>query len=439
MPKLGESVTEGTIGRWLKQIGDLVELYEPIAEVITDKVNAEIPSEVAGTLTEIYVKENDTVPVGTLIALIREAGESSDRKDPPVTKSSEATAVSAVPDAAANVHSLDQDAEQRGRYSPAVLRLAQENNVALDTLRGTGLGGRITRKDVLLAVEKGVQGSNAELAIRPSEHVAGAARNDSKSDANEMKPHASAQSTPAQPLRASSFLGTRDVSMPITPIRRTIATRMKQSKHEIPHAWMMVEADVTGMHQLRARHKAAFREREGIELTYFPFFLRAVAEALKAYPLVNSEWTDDAILVRGDIHLSIAVATSDALVVPVIHNADQLTVAGLAHAVSDLAARARSNRLTLDDVKGGTFTVNNTGAFGSIQSQPIINAPQAAILSVESIVQRPVIRDGDSIAIRSMVNLCMSLDHRVLDGFIVGQFMKSVKQRVEAYTVNSDF
>ncbi|KYP79501.1 hypothetical protein AYJ22_04360 [Ferroacidibacillus organovorans] len=337
------------------------------------------------------------------------------------------------------MHSLDQDAEQRGRYSPAVLRLAQEKNVALDTLRGTGLGGRITRKDVLLAVEKGVQGSNAELAIRPSEHVAGAARNDSKSDANEMKPHASAQSTPAQPLRASSFLGTRDVSMPITPIRRTIATRMKQSKHEIPHAWMMVEADVTGMHQLRARHKAAFREREGIELTYFPFFLRAVAEALKAYPLVNSEWTDDAILVRGDIHLSIAVATSDALVVPVIHNADQLTVAGLAHAVSDLAARARSNRLTLDDVKGGTFTVNNTGAFGSIQSQPIINAPQAAILSVESIVQRPVIRDGDSIAIRSMVNLCMSLDHRVLDGFIAGQFMKSVKQRVEAYTVNSDF
>lgn len=437
MPKLGESVTEGTIGRWLKQIGDSVALYEPIAEVITDKVNAEIPAETAGTLTEIYIKENETVPVGTRIAFIKEAGESGDRETPLVSASREEVEVSALE----MPHAKDQDDASRSRYSPAVVRLAQEHNVALDKLRGTGLGGRITRKDVLLAVEQGAKGVKGERASQPSGGgtFATSVEQNPPSSANASSQRAFEPTMSAQKKDASGHLGARDVSMPITPIRRTIATRMKMSKHEIPHAWMMVEADVTGMHQLRARHKAAFREREGIELTYFPFFLRAVAEALKAYPLVNSEWTDDAILIRGDIHLSIAVATSDALVVPVIHNADQLTVTGLAHAVSDLATRARSNRLTLDDVKGGTFTVNNTGAFGSIQSQPIINAPQAAILSVESIVQRPVIRGGDSIAIRSMVNLCMSLDHRILDGFIAGQFIKSVKQRVEAYTVDSDF
>jgi 2-oxoisovalerate dehydrogenase E2 component (dihydrolipoyl transacylase) len=217
-----------------------------------------------------------------------------------------------------------------------------------------------------------------------------------------------------------------------SPIRKTIARRMVESKHNAPHAWTMVEADVSELVAFRQRVKADFKRKEGVDLTYLPFFIKAVVEALKQYPMLNASWVDDKIHVHKRINISIAVATDDALVVPVIHNADRLSIAGLAHAVNELAAKARSGRLSLQDVQGGTFTVNNTGAFGSILSQPIINAPQAAILSVESIVKRAVVVN-DAIAVRSMVNLCLSLDHRLLDGWVAGQFLKAVKERLQSF------
>ena len=207
---------------------------------------------------------------------------------------------------------------------------------------------------------------------------------------------------------------------------------MVESKHEAPHAWMMMEVDATPLVKLREKHKRAFREQEGVDLTFLPFFIKAAVEALKEFPMVNATWAGDKIIVKKDVHISIAVATPDALVVPVLHHADQLSILGLAKGIADLASRARANQLRLDDVQGGTFTVNNTGAFGSVLSQPIINAPQAAIMTVEAIVKRPVIMKDDSIAIRSMVNLCMSLDHRVLDGWVAGQFLRSVKNRIES-------
>ncbi|EJL28779.1 dihydrolipoamide acetyltransferase family protein, partial [Brevibacillus sp. BC25] len=221
-----------------------------------------------------------------------------------------------------------------------------------------------------------------------------------------------------------------DQVVPVTSIRRTIANRMVQSKHEAPHAWTMVEVDVTNLVNFRNQVKGEFAKKEGLNLTFLPFFIKAVVEALKEYPMINSTWAHDKIIVKKDINISIAVATEDALYVPVIKHADQKSILGIAKAVDDLAARTRAGKLTMDDMTGGTFTVNNTGSFGSVLSQPIINAPQAAILSVESIVKRPVVIN-DMIAVRSMVNLCMSLDHRVLDGLICGRFLQSVKQKLE--------
>lgn len=206
---------------------------------------------------------------------------------------------------------------------------------------------------------------------------------------------------------------------------------MVQSKHEAPHAWTMIEVDVTNLVNFRNQAKAEFAKKEGLNLTFLPFFIKAVVEALKEYPMINSTWANDKIIVKKDINISIAVATEDALYVPVIKDADQKSILGIAKAVDDLAARTRAGKLTMDDMTGGTFTVNNTGSFGSVLSQPIINSPQAAILSVESIVKRPVVIN-DMIAVRSMVNLCMSLDHRVLDGLICGRFLQSVKQKLES-------
>ena len=213
---------------------------------------------------------------------------------------------------------------------------------------------------------------------------------------------------------------------------------MTESARDVPHAWMMVEADVTKLVKVRERNKKSFKEREGIDLTYFPFFMKVVVDALKEYPMLNSTWTNDGILVHQGIHLSVAVATEDALVVPVIHHADRLSISGLAHALFAIATRAKTGKLTLDDVSGGTFTINNTGAFGSVLSKPILNPPQAGILSIESIIKRPVVLADDAIAIRSMVNLCISIDHRVLDGLITGRFMKSIKGKLEAFDGTMD-
>jgi 2-oxoisovalerate dehydrogenase E2 component (dihydrolipoyl transacylase) len=411
MPKLGESVTEGTLGKWLKQVGDYVQKYEPLVEVVTDKVNAEIPSDFEGTLTEILVKENETVKNGTIIAKITEAAEEA------VAPSVAVVSVESVPSEPASNEVVITSQAAHGRFSPLVLKLAAEHQVDLNQVHGTGLGGRITRKDVLAHLDNKVQ----EPAVSASNPPVNA-----PSVTPMVHNNAAAVSEVAKEVPA------REEWIAVTPIRKTIATRMVESKHEAPHAWMMMEVDATPVVKLREKHKLAFRAQEGVDLTFLPFFIKAAVEALKEFPLVNAMWAGDKIIVKKDVNISIAVATADALVVPVLHHADRLSILGLASGIADLAKRARANQLRLEDVQGGTFTVNNTGAFGSVLSQPIINAPQAAILTVEAIVKRPVVQKDDSIAIRSMINLCMSLDHRVLDGWVSGQFLRSVKERIES-------
>lgn len=421
MPQLGESVTEGTIVKWLKQPGDEIALYEPICEVTTDKVNAEVPSTMEGKITELLVSEGETVGVGELICRIETAAEETSNekeggRETIATKKKKSSETSSL----------------KKRYSPAVLRLAEEHNIDLTQLTGSGRGGRITRKDVLRAIEQGIPVTGEQEKEAP----AATAPEKQESAKTPVVPPASItkEEKKLAPLSKHAALEQGDIEIPVTPIRRAIASNMVTSKQEIPHAWMMVEADVTGLVALRNKKKEEFRNREGISLTYMPFFLEATIEALKAYPQVNAVWNGDTIVQKKRINLSIAVATEDALFVPVIHDADEKNILGLQREVVRLAEKARTGKLELTDIQGGTFTVNNTGAFGSIASQPIINHPQAAILSFELIQKKPIFHDNGTIAVRDSINLCFSLDHRILDGWIAGQFLKRVKEKLESYT-----
>ncbi|GIO00186.1 lipoamide acyltransferase component of branched-chain alpha-keto acid dehydrogenase complex [Brevibacillus halotolerans] len=436
MPQLGESVTEGTITKWLVNVGDVVNKYDPLAEVNTDKVTAEVPSTVSGRIKEIVVPEGETVSVGTLILYIEEGTESVSNSAGSVEVSLPESATSMPSSAPASTGGAVKN-ETKGqsgskqRYSPAVMRLAQEHNIDLAHVTGTGLEGRITRKDVQKVIDQGglPQAADAnKLATTPQPATmptsAPAPSMPVTPQSNSLSPM-----TSSAPSQVSVAAG--DQSIPVTPVRKTIASRMVQSKHESPHAWMMVEVDVTNLVHFRNRIKDEFKKKEGVSLTFLPFFIKAVVEALKEFPMLNSSWAGDQIIVRKNINISIAVASEDALFVPVIKDADQKSVYGIAKSIEDLAYRARAGKLTMDDMSGGTFTVNNTGSFGSVLSQPIINAPQAAIMSVESIVKRPVVIN-DMIAVRSMVNLCLSLDHRVLDGLVCGRFLQSVKAKLEA-------
>ncbi|SEN21497.1 dihydrolipoamide acetyltransferase family protein [Lihuaxuella thermophila] len=420
MPQLGESVTEGTIAKWLKKPGDPVAKYEPICEVATDKVNAEVPSTIEGTMVEIIAEEGSTVEVGQLICRIEEAGAAPEKAaDQPEAKTEEAE----TPPAAAEEAG---ETSMKARYSPAVLRLAQENNIDLSKVQGTGKGGRITRKDVLKAIETGAATAAAPTPER-AERKAEAAP-------EPVSPVAKPTIAPVKPAPAAAgiTLENGDTEVPVSSVRRTIAQRMVMSKHEAPHAWTMMEADVTGLVALRNRLKDEFKKREGVSLTFMPFFIKAVVDSLKEFPYLNSVWAEDKIILKKRINISIAVATDEALYVPVIHDADEKSILGLAKAVHQLAEKTRAGKLELKDMQGGTFTVNNTGSFGSIASTPIINHPQAAILSFEAIVKRPVVKDN-MIAVRDMMNLCLSLDHRILDGLMAGRFLKRVKERLEAY------
>ncbi|ALA54648.1 branched-chain alpha-keto acid dehydrogenase E2 component [Shouchella clausii KSM-K16] len=408
MPQLGESVTEGTISRWLVGPGDTVQKYEPIAEVLTDKVSAEIPSSYTGTIEQLLVDENETVAVGVDICTIVEEASSEAEESNKEIKTEQ------KPNPPAK-EQTKAEPSQKSRYSPAVVRLAQEHGLDLTTISGSGRGGRITRKDV----EAYIAGNHTPEPQQPP------------AQAKQQEP---VRSTPSQAIAA------HDQEIPVTGVRKAIAENMVKSKMEVPHAWTMVEVDVTNLVKLRDKKKAAFKEQEGISLTYFPFFMKACVEALKEFPEINAQWNGTTIVRKKDINLSLAVATEDALYVPVIHQADELTIKGLAKKADELAKKARTGKLTGADMQGGTFTLNNTGSFGSILSQPIINSPQAAILSVESIVKRPVVREteeGDVIAIRHMVNLCLSLDHRVLDGLVCGRFLASMKRRLEQMNEDS--
>ncbi|MFJ7975133.1 dihydrolipoamide acetyltransferase family protein [Peribacillus sp. NPDC096379] len=410
MPQLGESVTEGTISKWLVKPGDSVNKYEAIAEVMTDKVNAEIPSSFTGVIKELKAAEDETLAVGEVICSIEVEGSETQANE--------------------TIHSEDKNEEttqvvagdvsiSKARYSPAVLKISQENGIDLHQVKGTGKEGRITRKDLLKLIESG---NIPKAAERKS------ASNQPSVSVPELK-QGSLQTTQAPAIHTA----VGDIEIPVNGVRKAIAANMQKSKHEIPHAWMMVEVDATNLVRYRESIKQEFKQKEGYNLTYFAFFVKAIAQSLKEFPEINSMWAGDKIVQKKDINISIAVATDTALFVPVIKHADEKTIKGIAREITELAQKVRSGKITSDEMQGGTFTVNNTGSFGSIQSMGIINHPQAAILQVESIVKRPVIIDG-MIAVRDMVNLCLSLDHRILDGLVSGRFLARVKEIIETTT-----
>ena len=426
LPHVGESIVEGTIGKWLKQPGDTVERYEPLVEVITDKVTMEVPSPVSGSLLKVLAQEGETIPMGAPIAEMETDEALPETAPPPLP---ELVVAKGQPETPAQVSTTgylvkgvapvgptgggaeppevsEPAADNRvggPRLSPAVRRLVQEHNVDLSRVTGTGMGGRITREDVLKYLESGP----AKATV--PEPVAAVSRQESTDGvaAEQLEEH-----------------------IPLSPVRRMIADAMVRSVSQIPHAWSTVEVDVTNLVSLRAQARAAFEQQEGVDLTYLPFIIKAVVESLKEHRTLNASWGGDKIILKNKINLGIAVAAPEGLIVPVIHDADQLSVAGLARAARDLILRARQSKLTLNDVQGGTFTLNNTGALGSIISQPIINHPQAAIITTEAIVKRAVVRD-DAIAIRSMMNLCLSFDHRINDGAQSSEFVQAVKRRLE--------
>ncbi|HEY7033767.1 MAG TPA: dihydrolipoamide acetyltransferase family protein [Thermomicrobiales bacterium] len=434
MPQLGESVTEGTIGAWLKQVGDRVEKYDPLVEVETDKVNSEIPSPVAGVLVEILIEPESTVPVGAGLCRIDEAGEGSvppapqswgENDDPqssgPFSRARPSVSPQDWGAGGAEAGGAEPPTELdllRTRSSPAVRRIAEEHGLDIGQIDGTGIGGRVTKQDILAYVAQ--MQSAAPASVETTERVVAA-------------PPAPAAVQPPEPRAAARpaiqpFPG--DEVVPVTPMRRQIAEHMVRSERLAPHVTTVVEVDMTNVVAYRAARKEDFARREGIELSYLPFAIKAVTLALRDHPRMNAVWDEERIIHRNAIHVGVAVGLEDGLIVPVVKHADRLSLTGLAHAVADLIARARAGNLTPDDVTGGTFTVNNPGTFGSIASTPILVQPQVAILSTEAIVKRPVVVD-DMIAIRSMMNLSLSFDHRALDGLAAARFLQRVKRWLE--------
>lgn len=438
LPQVGESVTEGIIGKWLKAVGDPVDKYEPLVEVTTDKVNMEFPSPYKGRLTAVLVKEGDTVPMGAPIAEMeteepvaeapagpalaggRQATASIGRtgvllKDTrpvgPTGSLEEPEPETAIASAGAPVAQralappapapAREAARGPQRYSPIVRRLAEEHGVDLARVQGTGLDGRVTREDVMHYVEKG--GAAPAPATPPP-----------------------AAMPVVQPM------GADEEAVPLTPIRRIIAENMMKSATQFPQAWVAQEVDVSSLVARRESLRDEFLRREGVPLTYLPFVIKAVAEALKENPRVNSTWGGDKVILKKRINIGLAVATPQGLVVPVVHGADSMSIAGLAKASNDIIQRAREGKMRLEDVQGGTFTLNNTGVLGSVVSQPLLSPPQAAIMTTEAIVKRVVVLPGDAIAVRSMMFICFTFDHRVLDGADAGAFLTGVKRRLEA-------
>jgi 2-oxoisovalerate dehydrogenase E2 component (dihydrolipoyl transacylase) len=433
MPQLGESVHEGTISKWLVKPGDKVVEFEPMLEVDTDKVNAEVPAPVTGILREILAKEGETVQAGAEIAVVELGSEGSDSANGNATATPEAPAPApavvaskpvaqakpapsvAAPKAAERTPSpvagevapkapegatppLSQRVESgEHRYSPAVQMQASELKVDLSKVVGTGIGGRVTKKDV------------QEYATRPKA--------------------ATAAATPVKP-------GEGDQVVPLTRVRRLIAENMVRSKTTIPHAWQTQEVDMSGVVANRAANKSAFQKQEGFSLTYLPYVMAAAASALREHPEVNATFNETELIIHRDINLGISVGLEDTLIVPVIRRADGLSLAGLARAVNDIATRARNKQLKADDLAGATFTVNNSGTFGTLFSYSVINPGQAGILTMEAIVDRPVAVNG-MIGIKPMMYLCFSFDHRVLDGLQAARFLTSCRKWLEAVTVES--
>lgn len=357
MPKLGESVHEGTIEQWLVKPGDTIEEYDALCEVITDKVTAEVPSTFSGVIKELVVEAGETVDVGTIICRMDVEGDSGDVATTSSEEPEENTAEEPTQAKESNKTAESNDKTEKqnnGQFSPVVFKLASENGINLDGVKGTGHLGRVTKKDILNAIE---QDENVEQTqSQPKESV--------------VKEAPVEQSNQIEADTSTEHIGE---SIPVNGVRRAIANKMVQSVNEIPHAWMMVEVDATDLVKTRQHHKSSFKQNEGFNLTFFAFFVKAVAEGLKKYPMLNSTWSNDEIKIHKDINVSIAVASEDKLYVPVIKNADDKSIKGIAKEINDLATRGRKHKLTSQDMQGGTFTVNNTGSFGSVSSMGIIN------------------------------------------------------------------
>jgi 2-oxoisovalerate dehydrogenase E2 component (dihydrolipoyl transacylase) len=413
MPQLGESITEGTISKWLKKPGDQVKKYEGLVEVITDKVNAEVPAPLAGILKEIKVKEGATVTVGTEIAVIEESVGAaaptlpSPRGGGEVPGATPAAELKQIPSPLAGEGQGGGSSEGRARLSPAVRALIEEHRISdaeLSGITGSGIAGRISKKDVEDFVAKRAQPATANGEQRQT-----------------AVPSAAHAPTPG-------------TTIPLSPMRRAIATNMLKSKQTIPHAWTVAEVDMTNVVRFRQKAKDSFKLREGIDLTFVPIIVKAVVEGLKAVPVLNASWSEQGVVLHKDINIGVAVSVDDGLIVPVVHQADRMSISGLAKAIDDLAKRARAGKLGIADVQGGTFTVNNPGTFGTILSYSIIAPPQAGILAMDAIVKRPVVLEGDAIAVRSMMNLCLSFDHRVLDGVSAARFLQGVRRWLEGFS-----
>jgi 2-oxoisovalerate dehydrogenase E2 component (dihydrolipoyl transacylase) len=415
MPQLGESVTEGTVDKWLKREGDFVKRDEPLVEIVTDKVNAEIPSPFEGKLVKISVTEGETVLVGAVLAQIEVGGATGAAPSAPAKPAREAGAAhTEVPPEPAGgpapmAAAVEDGGAERQRLSPAVRKLAAEHQIDTSALHGTGMGGRVTRDDVLAAVE-----------AAPAAPAA---------------PPRSPAPTPAAP-GPTRVDGTREELVKLSVMRRSIAEHMVRSLATSPHAWTLQEVDVSNLVRYRDAEKESFKARHGVALTYLPFVVQVVCDVIKQYPWLNSSWAADGVVLKRYINLGIAVSIPDGLIVPVLKDADQRGFTDLVRMLNDLIERARNKQLKPEDVQGGTFTLNNTGATGSVASQPIINQPQAAILTTESIVKRPVVV-GDAIAIRHIMNMCLSFDHRIIDGMMAGQFLGTIKKRLEEWTPGS--
>jgi len=412
MPQMGESIAEGTVTKWLKNVGDPVKRDEPLFEISTDKVDAEIPAPQAGVLSEILVEAGATVGINTVVARISEKGESAAPKGKPAGKPEAATApeskpaapdkvaapAAAVSPASSGNGSASVEELRRTRSSPVVRKIAAEHGVDITDIAGTGISGRVTKQDILAYIEKGGGGRRV--------------------------------TAPAEPP-ASMFRPGENVRVePMSTMRRKIAEHMVMSKRTSAHVTTFFEVDMTNVARLREKHKSAFEAREGIKLTYLPFIAKAAIEGIRRFPIINASVDGDNIVYKRDVNLGIAVALDWGLIVPVIRNADEKNLIGLARAIADLGERARGKKLSPDDVAGGTFTITNPGGFGGLAGTPIISQPQVAILGVGVIEKRPVVID-DAIAIRTMCILVLSFDHRVIDGADADRYMAHVKQVLE--------
>ncbi len=476
MPQMGESIAEGTVTKWMKNVGDRVERDEPLFEISTDKVDAEIPAPASGVLKEIRVPPGTTVPINTVVGVIAaeaEAGASAHAPPaspqaaapaparppaasprpappPPAPPSPAPPAATALPPppapatgfalqperppAAANSPAeMTLEELRQTRSSPVVRKIAAEHHVDIREIPGTGISGRVTKQDILGHIEtRGAASTPAP--VRPAPPPA-----PSRAPGPVASPAPAPRPTPATPAAArpspappSATPGARVEIVPMSPIRKRTAEHMVLSKRTSAHVTTVFEIDMTRVDHLRHRHRATYEERSGVRLTYMPFVLKATVDAIKAFPVLNASIEGDSIVYRKDINLGVAVALDWGLIVPVIHNADEKNILGLARAVNDLADRARQKRLKVEEVQGGTFTITNPGVFGSLFGTPIINQPQVAILGVGTIEKRPVVRD-EAIAIRTMAYFALTFDHRLVDGADADRFMAQLKKGLQEF------